>query len=108
MLLRRNVRLIKKLLRTQLLMQMVSTSKLLLKLRKKPHNFKLCWLPVKLLLNKRFKMNKKNLPDNLLLQLNQLSKKKMMVTLKLLKKLKQRWLLPKLQWTKVYKKLIIE
>lgn len=81
-------------------MRTENTSKLLLRLRLKPDNYKTCLLQERQLLTKKSQWNRRNWPANQQ-RLLQSSKKRTMVTLKLLKKLRLKWLLPKLLWTKV-------
>jgi len=88
-------------------MRTENTSKLLLRLRLKQNNYKKCLLLERQLLTKKLQWNKRNWPASQQHPL-QLSKKRMMVILRLLKKSRLKWLLPKLPWIKVYKKRIIE
>ena len=83
----------------QQLMKMENIFKLQLKQRLKLLNFNKCWLQVKLLQNKRFYQINNEWPMNQL-TIHQLSKKKMMVIWKQLRKLKLRWRLLKKQWMK--------
>ena len=86
---------------------MESTFKLWPRPRLRQDNCRKCLLPVRQQLIRKFKWSKKNW---LVSQLHhhQLSRRKMMVTSRLLRKLRLKWLLPKLLWTRVLQRQIIE
>lgn len=88
-------------------MKMVNIFKPLLRLRKRQDNYRKCLLPVSRLLIRRLLWSSNNW---LLCQLMLLSHhpQRMMVTRKLLRKLRLRWLLLRLKWTRDLQIPIIE
>ena len=92
--------------KTQLLMLTVSTSKLSPRLKKKPESSNKCLLQEKPLLSKRSNWNKREWPMSQLSQLRQSNRKRTMVTSRLSKKPKPRWLPLKKQWKRVLPTLI--
>lgn len=86
---------------------MESTFRQLLRLRPRQDNCKRCLWPESKLLTRKLPWSRLNLLPCQPIQ-NQSNKKKMTVTSKLLRRSRPRWLLPKLLWIKVFKRLIIE
>jgi len=89
------------------LMRMVNIFKPLLRPRKKQGNCKKCSLPESKLLIRRLLWNRLNWLLCQLMLLFHLPQR-MMATKKLLKKLKLKWLLLRLKWTRDFKKQIKE
>ena len=94
--------------RILLLMLMVNIFKLSPRQNRKQLNYNKCWLQERPQLIKRFKWSKRNLPDSQLCPLNQLSKRRMMVMLRPLRKLKLKWQLLKQLWMQDFSRLIKE
>lgn len=94
--------------RILLSMLMVNIFRLSPRQNRKQLNSNKCWLQERPLLIKRFKWSKRNLQDSLPCPLSQLSKRKMMVMLRPLRKLKLRWRPLKQLWMQDFSRLIKE